>query len=311
VDFVVTLDAPRIVVAAVDATSVYLTASLCFAGSTPVLSNVDALAFVDAGPQNYPVNVAMNGQQFTQDSVLFWYYKHPTLVSIFPAVGSVGGSLAVTITGTDFVSKSTTSYIRLRTLGYVASGDFVSSTTLLASSPTVPFGTTWVVMQVSLNAQHFSPSFLNFRYYDPPTLLTLNPVSGPASGNTSVTLVGMFETYSGLVDVLFGSELVNCAYTLTGSHVQCFSPAQVGSGNLNVTATVDSLAHTVRSFSVQPLPFQIYPDPRIVRLEPWLGPVVRMLSQLSVVCSWLCVVWVLLHRVLWRCGAYMCASGSL
>jgi hypothetical protein len=275
----------------------------CFVATAPSLTSVDENASVVSGPLPYPVEIALNGVQFTNDNVLFYYYQEPVLINVSPTTGCVGGTLAITITGTGFLNASSiSSLIRVRSSTNVniesnwALGEYVSSSVLILSSPAVALGVTTASLQISLNAQQFSPSSVSFNYYDPPSLAALSPRSGPILGGTLVTLSGSFNTFSGLVDAKFDNIFVSCAYTSIGALATCVTPSFSRAVSVNAEATVDSLEHAVRTYSV-PLPFLVYPEPHVTKADPWLGPLVVLLDYVIVI-----FFSIFLGR--WHCGNF-------
>ena len=87
----------------------------CYRAETAGLPFADySTLSYDALP--YPMEIALNGQQYTNGHLTYYYYEHPTLSSVTPLIGSIGGTLAITITGIGFINVSALSLIRVRSV---------------------------------------------------------------------------------------------------------------------------------------------------------------------------------------------------
>ena len=77
-----------------------------------------------------------------------------------------------------------------------------------------------------------------FDYWSLPRLDRVGPVTGPLSGNTSVTLEGAFFDGSGRFFALFGADYVECA-SLSATSAVCPTPPFAGSRGAFGGARVD------------------------------------------------------------------------
>ncbi len=109
----------------------------------------------------------------------------PTVTSIAPTTGSVAGGTSVTITGTGFLTGATVS------LGGTAATNVnvVSATSITATTPAHAAGAVSVVVT---NTDTQTGTLTNgFTYGNPaPTVTSIAPSTGTASGGTSVTITG-------------------------------------------------------------------------------------------------------------------------
>jgi len=153
-------------------------------------STVDVMVFNPAG-----ASTVTPADQFT-------YVPPPVVTAINPALGPVGGGTTVTVTGTGFTGASAVNF------GAVPGSSItvVSDTQLTVVSPPVsPSGQTTVDIQVVTPSGGTSAgtSADQFRYIEAPVVVSIEPVSGPAAGGTSVGIAGIgFATATG---VRFGS----------------------------------------------------------------------------------------------------------
>src|SRR4029077_20107413 len=110
----------------------------------------------------------------------------PTVTSVTPNNGATGGGTGVTIGGTGFVSGATV------TFGGTAATSVVvaKGTQITATAPAHAAGSVNVVVT---NPDTQSGSLTNgFTYTSPsaPTVTSVSPNTGPATGGTSVTITG-------------------------------------------------------------------------------------------------------------------------
>lgn len=121
--------------------------------------------------QPVPVEVALNGQQYTDDAVQFSYFDVGSgviLLSVLPSSGPITGMTEANITGTNFVDTGEI-VVRFRSGSDVAlvPGVFLSSSRISCVTPSFDqFGSSANVMiDVSLNGQSFNSTALPFIYY--------------------------------------------------------------------------------------------------------------------------------------------------
>ena len=154
----------------------------------------------------------------------------PTVTSISPTSGPASGGTAVTITGTNLTGASAVNF------GTVAgtSVSVVSSTQVAAVSPA---GSGTVNVTVTTPGGTAATSSADqFSYVAPPpapTVTSISPTSGPASGGTAVTITG--TNLTGASAVNFGTVAGTSVSVVSSTQVAAVSPA--GSGTVNVTVT--------------------------------------------------------------------------
>ena len=151
---------------------------------------------------------------------------------INPTSGPQAGGTSVTVTGTGFVTGSTTVEFG-STAG--TSVDVTSPTNLTVDSPA---GTGMVSVTVITTAGGASTPLANaYTYTGPPTVTAVNPTNGPQTGGTSVTVTGTgFVTGATTVD--FGSTAGTSVDVTSGTSLTVNSPA--GTGTVDVTVTTSS-----------------------------------------------------------------------
>ena len=132
------------------------------------------------------VTVANSDSQSATLNNGYQYVSGPSLSAISPASGSPAGGQTVTLTGTNFASGDTVKF------GTTAATNVVvaSSTSMTAVTPAHAAGKVDVVVTTGDGSTSATlPQAYEFGLF-PPTLTSVNPQTGPNSGNTLVTLTG-------------------------------------------------------------------------------------------------------------------------
>ena len=133
----------------------------------------------------------------------FTYVAPPTVASIAPTSGPVAGGTPVTITGTGFISGSTTVTIGGDPLQGTTVGG--GGTTITGTTPDHAAGTVDVVVTTT----PYGSATLGgaFSYETPPTISSITPQSGPTTGNTPVTIAG--TNFVSVTAVTVGGKSLN------------------------------------------------------------------------------------------------------
>jgi hypothetical protein len=150
-------------------------------GSTSITATTPAHA---AGAVNVVVTNT-DAQAGTLNNGYTYGNPAPTVTSISPTTGSVAGGTSVTITGTGFLTGAT-----VKLGGTAATGvNVVSATSITATTPAHAAGAVSVVVT---NTDTQTGTLTNgFTYGNPaPTVTSITPNTGTASGGTSVTITG-------------------------------------------------------------------------------------------------------------------------
>ncbi len=183
----------------------------------------------------------------------------PTVSSVTPATGPVSGGTSVTVTGTNFVTGATVSFGGTGATNVTV----VNSTSLTATTAAHAAG---VVNVVVTNPDTQSGILTNgFTYAPAPTVGSVSPNSGPASGGTSVTVTGTnFVTGA---TVSFGGTGATNVTVVNGTSLTATTPAHAA-GAVNVTVTnPDTQSGTL------PSGFTYTTAPIVTSVTPATGPV--------------------------------------
>ena len=142
------------------------------------LMNIVSASFVDtqhitcitpefAMPVVANVSVALNGQQYSEDTVPFSFYVTPvTVISTSPMSGPVSGNTMLDIYGVNFTDTSEiiVRFMNMTTVVY-ANGTYVSHSHIRCVSPPFPLSTAVVFVDVALNGQQFTSNHVTYYYY--------------------------------------------------------------------------------------------------------------------------------------------------
>ncbi|MES2965893.1 MAG: IPT/TIG domain-containing protein, partial [Bdellovibrionota bacterium] len=120
----------------------------------------------------------------------------PTVTSISPTSGDPAGGVAVTITGSDFVSPTDVQIGGTSCTSIV----LVSSTTITCVTPALSSGTTYAVQVTNLDGQDASSGSI-YIANGPPTISGISPAAGPVAGGQSVTITGTGFLAGATIDI--------------------------------------------------------------------------------------------------------------
>jgi hypothetical protein len=178
------------------------------------------------------LEVSLNGQQFSNSSLLYIMHTVLQLHSLSPSSGPFLGGTAVTLSATGLTSGV---HYLCRFVPPLAMAPVVmpaittGSESLVCITPATSAAWATTQVQATLNGQQFSQMGLNLSYYPPLSVSLFSPTSGPVGGATRVVLAG-----SGFIDTWelqcrFNRAVVNATF-LSGSQLVCISPPDSTAG---------------------------------------------------------------------------------
>lgn len=196
--------------------------------------------------------------QNVSSSTLYTYANAPSVTGTSPAYGPIGGGTAVTITGSGFQNGATA------TFGGSApvSCTFNSINSLTCTSPlSVVSG---LVSVKVTNPDTQSGTLADaFTYLKQPTVTSISPNKGKASGNTTVTILGT-DFYTGAT-VSLGGTACNSVSVVSSSAITCVTAAHTA-GVVNVVVTnVDTQTGTLTNG------FEYLNPPTVTAISPASG----------------------------------------
>lgn len=226
---------------------------------------------VSLAMQGVPLEISLNAQQYTAQGHNFSTFVPPLISGLSPTHGPIAGDTSVRIAGVSFGGANSGAYA-CRFGEERVNASLVTASVLRCVTRALPLGSHCV--EVSLNGQDFSDACTSFTAVALQDLLSASPMSGPAAGDTRVTLRG--HNLAGGPDYrcrfILGplSVLVNATFmrSALGDSVICYSPAWV-----SAPATQDLSVTTNGQQFTAPVPFKVFATPLISSLSPTSGPV--------------------------------------
>ncbi|MCF3145907.1 IPT/TIG domain-containing protein [Streptomyces platensis] len=178
-----------------------------------------------SGTGTVPVTVTTPGG--TSNPLQFFYVNAPFKSSLSPVSGVTAGGDTVTINGTGLSTATAVNF------GATAATPTVVNDGQL--TVTVPAGAAPGPVSVSVTTAGGTNNGLSYTYIDAPTIVSLNPTSGPASGGTVVTITG--TNLSTTQSVTFDGTLAPFSVLSDTSLSVVTPPGTAGAVDVTVTTT--------------------------------------------------------------------------
>ncbi|GAO10890.1 IPT/TIG domain-containing protein [Streptomyces lydicamycinicus] len=185
-----------------------------------------------SGTGTVPVTVTTPGG--TSNPLQFFYVGAPFKSSLSPVSGITAGGNTVTINGTGLTTATSVQF------GAASATPTVVNDGQL--TVTVPAGAAPGPVGVSVTTAGGTNNGLSYTYIDAPTIVSLNPTSGPASGGTVVTLTGTNLSTTQSVD--FGGTLAPFSVLSETSLSVVTPPGTAGAVDVTVTTSGGSATST-------------------------------------------------------------------
>jgi len=154
----------------------------------------------------------------------------PTVSTISPISGPLGGGVSVTITGANFTGATGV------TLGGTAatSVSVVNDSTITCTTPAHSAGTASVLVT---NADGTNAANSLYTYQAAPTVSAISPAGGPLAGGASVTITG--TNFTGATSVTLGGASATSVTVVSSTSITCTTPAG-SAGTASVLVTTPS-----------------------------------------------------------------------
>ncbi|WP_280352582.1 IPT/TIG domain-containing protein [Nocardia abscessus] len=209
------------------------------AGSFSVLSDTQISAVVPAGAGT--VSATVVSPTGTSNGVLYTYGGAPALDAVVPGSGARAGGNTVLLQGDNFTGTLAVNF------GATAATSFtVDSDTQITA--VVPAGTG--VVPVTVTNLVGTGNAVPYTYLGTPSLTSIDPNQGPASGGNTVTLTG--TEFTGATAVDFGGAAAISFAVVSSTQISAVAPA--GTGTVNVSVTTLGGTSNSRSYAYVPAP---------------------------------------------------------
>ena len=227
-------------------------------GTTVHVSSTTTLTVKAPGHAAATVTVTVSTPGGTSGTKHYTYEPAPTLTKVTPSFGKTAGGTVVTLTGTGFVTGSTTV-----TFGSGNHGTTVHVSGTTSLSVKAP-GHTAATVTVSVTTPGGTSGVKPFVYEPVPTLSAVTPGAGPTAGGTTITLTGT-GFVSGATTVTFGGTTIGSGSVtfVSSDEITVTSPSHAA-GTVTVTATTPGGTSSAVHF--------VYGPPTLTKVTPATGP---------------------------------------
>jgi hypothetical protein len=165
----------------------------------------------------------------------------PTVNLLTPFSGPEAGGTSVAITGTNLSGASAVTFGTFPAASFTVN----SATSITAVSPA---GTGTVNVRVTTGGGTSATGAGNIVVYiapvSPPTVTSVSPNTGPATGGTSVTITG--TNFTGTTAVSFGATAATGFTVNSATSITATSPAGTGTVDVRVTSRAAPAPHRWR-----------------------------------------------------------------
>jgi len=194
----------------------------------------------------HPVEVTLNGQDFSGAGTSFRAYLPPILLDIHPASGPESGGTLLTLSGRGLDEGSNRSCAFNGSL--ITPATVQSEALLLCNAPLSEHGL--LAVGLSLNGQQYLHTSLHFRFDVDPVALTLSPGIGPVDGGTVVLIGGRYLHGGSAAYCSFGdAPPVQMMPILDSENVSCTTPPGIDGHRAPLRLTLNGCTriHPVRT----------------------------------------------------------------
>ncbi|NVI85585.1 putative Ig domain-containing protein, partial [Janthinobacterium sp. BJB401] len=225
-----------------------------------VNSATQITATAPAGTGTVDVRVtSLGGTSATSAADQFTFVAAPVVSSISPTSGPTTGGTTVIITGSNF--SGTTAVTFGATL---ASGFTVNSATQITATAPVGSAGTVDVRVTSAGGTSATSANDQFTYVAVPTVSSISPTAGPASGGTTVTITG--SNFSGTTAVTFGATSAAGFTVNSATQITATAPSGTGTVDVRVTTTGGTSATSAAD------QYTFVAAPAVTSISPTAGP---------------------------------------
>lgn len=143
----------------------------------------------------------------------------PDITSITPNTGSAAGGTAVTISGILFTGATSVEFDGVPATSFV----LVNATTITCVTPAGTVGTADVEVIGTVGPDPVETAGFTYLSAPAPTITSLTPDEGPATGGTAVTITG--TDFTGSTSVEFGGAAATSFVVVNSTTITCVTPA--------------------------------------------------------------------------------------
>ena len=175
------------------------------------------------------VDLSLNGQDFSDDDVPYYFYKPPKIYDMEPREGPTRGGTDVHIYASEFKkNKHLLCIWNLHTGRIRNRGILISDTEIECRSPPSLNNPGPVTIQITYeeDGRKSESDPMGFTYYESPVLSSIEPACGPSYGQTQLTIHGanFIENGFGKAQCVFNATHHMNATVVSGEMLYCSTP---------------------------------------------------------------------------------------
>jgi hypothetical protein len=199
---------------------------------------------------------ALGGTSTLSGADTYTWDPAPTVTSVAPAKGALGGGGTITIKGTGF-TQGRAGRTTVQVASFQATNVVVASTGNQMTAA-LPAASTPGSVSVTVTTPGGSAVATNaITYVGPPTLNKVTPSKGPLAGGTTVTITG--TNFVTVTHVRFGTSTCSTVHVVSPTKLTAKDPAGSGAVAVSVTTTFGT--------ATKPSGFTYVPAPSITSLS--------------------------------------------
>ena len=200
----------------------------------------------------YPIEVTLNGMDFTVSGINFMYFDGPQVIQIWPSNGpSLSGGTVVSVHGSGF-AQTTDLHCRFNQM--LSAATWLSDTHIICEAPSSSPGLT--SFAVTNNREQWSPEKMHFLYVRDAAVAKLHPSKGFFAGQYPVFVAGSNFVNTTALACRFGGgnhamdNAVRATY-VSPTLLVCLAPAHTSAAANYDIASIDPSVKTTSTVTVE------------------------------------------------------------
>ena len=127
------------------------------------------------------VEITLNNQEYSDNGVIFYYFRPPQVYDIVNKEGPTSGNTTVYAVGANFRNST---YIKCKFDDIVVDGEYIDHSHIKCVSPPYPHPAK-VPFAIAFEPDEFSSgTTVEYTYYETPVVTSIEPICGPQRGFT-------------------------------------------------------------------------------------------------------------------------------
>ena len=169
------------------------------------------------------VEITLNNQEYSDNGVIFYYFRPPQVYDIVNKEGPTSGNTTVYAVGANFRNST---YIKCKFDDIVVDGEYIDHSHIKCVSPPYPHPAK-VPFAIAFEPDEFSSgTTVEYTYYETPVVTSIEPICGPQRGFTQITVHGKNFVSMGFGKTMcvFNETIYTNATVMERDIIKCDSP---------------------------------------------------------------------------------------